>query len=194
MLQLINRLHRDGCEIGLHGNHQSAVKENSLHNALNKLRGVYPFKIRGIRQHRLRYEIPLTARIQENAGFVYDTSLGYYDYEGFRNSFCLPFRLFDFQNNKPFNIWEIPLNVMDCTLLEYRVLNFEEAMLKVKGIINEVTKFSGVFTLLWHNGYFDEVRFPGIHQFYEDMLAEIAQCKPENMLGYQVIDKMNEKK
>jgi hypothetical protein len=83
---------------------------------------------------------------------------------------------------------------MDCTLLEYRVLNFEEAMLKVKGIINEVTKFSGVFTLLWHNGYFDEVRFPGIHQFYEDMLAEIAQCKPENMLGYQVIDKMNEKK
>lgn len=185
---LINSLHREGCEIGMHGNQRSVTSKISLINSVKKLHRVFPYALKGIRQHRLRYEIPVTTEIQEECGFQYDTSLGFYDHEGFRNSFCLPFKLYDFNKDQPSGIWEIPLLVMDCTLLEYRNLSFEEADVQVNKLLEEVRKFSGVFTLLWHNGYFDEVRFPGIHGYYENLIAMIIGQGPENKLGSQVID------
>jgi hypothetical protein len=186
---LINSLHGEGCEIGLHGNHQSVTSKASLQRGLAELNQVFLHEIKGIRQHRLRYEVSQTTEIQEQLGFAYDTSLGFFDHEGFRNSFCLPFRLYNFHHDAMAGIWEIPLNVMDCTLLEYRGLNFTEAHLSVENIITEVRKFSGIFNMLWHNSYFDEIRFPGIHRYYENMISHIAGSNPENLPGYRVIDK-----
>jgi hypothetical protein len=162
-----------------------------MQNGLSKLNKIFRNDVKGIRQHRLRYEVPQTSEIQEQLGFIYDTSLGFFDHEGFRNSFCLPFKLYNFQKKKMTGIWEIPLNVMDCTLLESRGMNFNEAQVKVENLIAEIRKFSGVFTLLWHNGYFDEIRFPGIHHYYEEMIANIAGSNAKNLTGYQVINKIS---
>jgi hypothetical protein len=187
---LINSLHQQGCEIGLHGSHNSATRKGSLLSNKLELGKVFPHKVTGIRQHRLRYEIPITAVIQQECGFTYDTSLGFFDYEGFRNSCCTPFKLYDFSQNKMLGIWEIPLNVMDCTLLEYRELKFGDALERVNILLDEISRFSGVFTLLWHNGYFDEVKFPGIHQFYEEIISNIVKRKPINSTGNGIIDQL----
>ncbi len=78
---------------------------------------------------------------------------------------------------------------MDVTLFHYRHLNNSEALESVKYLIHEIKKFKGVFTLLWHNDFFDEDRFPGIKSFYEALLSYIYSEKPVNELGYEIIDK-----
>lgn len=188
---LIAGLDESGCEIGVHGNHHSATSKASLDSQLRKLKGAFPKKISGIRQHRLRYEIPATTSIHEETGFDYDATLGFYDHEGFRNSFCMPFRLYNFEKNSMSTVWEIPLNVMDCTLLDYRNMSFNEARSTLHQLISETRKFSGVFTLLWHNSYFDEIRHPGIRQFYTDVISHLAGHHPQKLLGFQVVNKMN---
>jgi hypothetical protein len=188
---LIADLDESGCEIGVHGNHYSATSKASMKRQLLKLKRVFPKKISGIRQHRLRYEIPATTSIHEESGFDYDATLGFYDYEGFRNSFCMPFRLYNFEKNSMSAVWEIPLHVMDCTLLDYRKLDFQEAKSSIDQLISEIRRFSGIFTLLWHNSYFDEIRYPGIKQFYTDVISHLAGQHPQKLLGTQVIEKMN---
>jgi hypothetical protein len=190
MQELIRGLEKEGCEIGLHGTLKSVISRESLQASVLKFNRIFPYILKGIRQHRLRYEIPVTTEIQQECHFVYDTTLGFFDHEGFRNSFCLPFKPYNFKNDSISDIWEIPLTVMDCTLLEYRELNFQDALYNVNKLITETERFSGVFTLLWHNGYFDEIKFPGIHTFYEDLLSAINLHKPENLVGFQIIDRI----
>jgi hypothetical protein len=189
---LIAYLEKEKCEIGLHGTIRSATSMEQMQRIMQIIRNVSYQKEFGIRQHRLIFEYQKTPFIQENVELKYDTSLGFPEYEGFRNSYCLPFRLYNFEEDEIFNIWEIPLNVMDCTLLEYRNLTFKEARESVIEIINEVKRFHGIFTLLWHNGYFDEMLFPGIKKFYEDLLHLIVSFGPQNYLPIEIIKRLNE--
>ncbi len=193
IITLIKWLAKEGCEIGLHGSHNSAISLASMQKNKSDLQEVYPHVLKGIRQHRLRYEIPDTAIYQSQLGFTYDTSLGFFDHEGFRNACCTPFKLYDFKGEKMIDLWELPLNVMDCTLLEYRGLDFEEALKCAENLLNEIISFSGVFTLLWHNGYFDEIRFPGIKSFYKKLIQKVMARNPINDTGSGIINKFEKK-
>ena len=48
--------------------------------------------VEGIRQHFLKYNNPLTPRIHEKAGLLYDATLGFAEQIGFRNSYAGPFQ------------------------------------------------------------------------------------------------------
>jgi hypothetical protein len=165
----------------------SVTNEKKLIQILNNLNSNLPNPVTGIRQHRLLYKLPYTTLNHEKAGLQYDASQSYAEHEGFRNSFCLPFKLYDFETDRMLNVWEIPLNAMDVTLFHYRGLNNSNALKSIKSLIAEIKKFNGVFTLLWHNDFFDDDRFPEIKQFYETLLCYIKSEKPDNYLGYEII-------
>lgn len=188
---LIHNLVDQECEIGLHGTVSTSTSYEKMFENLKKLSAVYSQKIEGIRQHRLAFEHPKTFLFQKEVGLKYDTSLGFAAHEGFRNSFCFPFKPYDFEKKEMIDIWEIPLNVMDSTLLDYRGLSFPEAFSSIKSIIGEIKKFNGIFTLLWHNGYFDELRFEGIKSFYINMIREIKKDEPESILGKEIVQRFN---
>lgn len=191
--ELFRILHDAHCEIGLHGTVKSSLEEQVLvenFNELQKHSGTTP---RGIRQHRLLFDMNTTPRIHHNIGLAYDTSLGFAEHEGFRNSYCLPFRLFDHENDKMLDTWEIPLLVMDATLFQHRKLDPRSARNSMGKILQEVKKFNGVFSLLWHNGFFDELLYPGIRQFYEDLLQDIADSKAESLTGIEIIERVTSK-
>ncbi len=188
MKSLYDHLINENCEIGLHGTVGSVDNYNKLKKTLDSLNKVLPGNVFGVRQHRLLHRLPLTAIIQQKAGLKYDTSLSFAEHEGFRNSFCLPFKLYDFKNDRMINLWEIPLIAMDVTLFHYRQLSTDDALSAVKDLVNEIKKFNGVFTLLWHNTFFDEDRFPGIKKFYEGLLQYIHSERPQNKLGYEIIN------
>lgn len=190
---LINFLHERGCEIGVHGTVNSYNDENELKRCLNELNSVTPEHAKGIRQHRLRFNNQ-TFKIQENVGLMYDSTLGFAEHEGFRNSFCFPFKPYNFEEDKMMNIWEIPLMVMDVTLFNYRNLSFSEAQHKIEKLIEEVIKFNGVFTLLWHNSFFDEIKFPGIKSFYVELLKRIKESNPDSNTALNILNKITERK
>ncbi len=89
--------------------------------------------------------------------FAYDSTLGFAEHYGFRNSYCLPFRPFDFRTGQAHDFLEIPLNVMDTTLHHPRYLQLapEEILPALLPMFREIERFGGVATVLWHNENFD---------------------------------------
>ena len=184
---LFKKLKAEHCEIGIHGTNRSATQLKFLQSNIAELEKAAGVNVSGIRQHRLIFDMNITPNLHEKAGLAYDTSLAFADHEGFRNSYCLPLKLYNFKEDCPFHTWEIPLLVMDATLFEYRKLKMDEAFNSVQKILNEVIKFNGVFSLLWHNGFFDEILHPGIKNFYTDLLNYITTNNGNPLSGYELI-------
>jgi peptidoglycan/xylan/chitin deacetylase (PgdA/CDA1 family) len=189
---LIKFLLNKGCEIGYHGTVKSAYDSNEMKNTLRKLQDIINQNIYGGRQHRLQFILPYTACFYEKNGIKYDSTLGFAAHEGFRNSYCLPFKLYDFENDHIINTWEYPLNIMDTTLYCYRKLNINEMEKSILEIILEIKKFHGLFTILWHNGTFEQSRIPGLKSFYENLLKNIMKDNPTNILGKDLIEILNQ--
>ncbi|MGM0503186.1 MAG: polysaccharide deacetylase family protein [Bacteroidota bacterium] len=186
---LFKRLKAEHCEIGIHGTNRSATQLKFLQSNIVELEKAAGVKVSGIRQHRLIFDMNITPYLHEEAGLIYDTTLAFAEHEGFRNSYCLPFKLYNFKEDRPFKIWEIPLHVMDATLFEYRKLNMTDAFESVQEILHEIIKFNGVFSLLWHNGFFDEILHPGIKNFYTDLLNYVITNNGNPLSGCELIKK-----
>jgi hypothetical protein len=188
--QLFKSLQDQGCELGIHGTVRSSTTLEALTSDIKKLENATGQPVLGIRQHRLMFDRKLTHHIHQQAGLDYDSTLGYADHEGFRNSYCLPFRPYDFDSDAMMDIWEIPLTVMDVTLFQYRKLTYPEALDAVRLVLDEVKKFKGVFVLLWHNGQNHEFLQPGMTDFYAELIRTIAHQDPENLLGPEILEKI----
>lgn len=188
---LIAQIEKEGNETGIHGTLDSAFSLEAFNRTLKNLEKSLGHEVSGGRQHILRYKIPRTAIIHEEAGLLYDNTLTFAEHEGFRNSYCLPFKLFDFEKDKMISVWQIPLTVMDSTLFYYRKMDFTQAGETIKNLMKETRKFNGIFSLLWHNSFFDEIEFPGIREFYTSLLESIAATESIEFLnGKMIIDRM----
>jgi len=168
--KIIQLLHRNGWEIGLHGSYDSYKNENSLREEKKELEDVLGAEVIGIRQHYLNLEIPKTWRIQQRVGFLYDASFGFRDRVGFRDERYLPFHPFDD------SFLEIPLIIMDSALF----LNYDSEDVIWKeclSLIEKVEKQKGLLTVLWHQRVFNEMEFPGWSRIYEKIIKE---CKRRN--------------
>jgi Family of unknown function (DUF7033) len=176
--QLVKTLRAHGDEIGLHGTYGSRENLEVMRNNLAGVGKLSGHPVLASRQHWLSFKYPVTLQILEEAGITYDSSWGFADHFGWRNSYCLPFHPYDLKNDRMMQIWELPLNAMDVTFFQYMGLTFNEAMAGIKGMIETCKKYHGLFVLLWHNNHFDESVLPGITGFYENVLNEINLSKP----------------
>ncbi len=185
--ELIAFLEKEKCEIGIHGTINSFNNQDELNRCVKLINEVVQTKAVGIRQHYLKFDHPRTFKLQKKLGLNYDSTLGFAEHEGFRNSFAHPFRPFDFEKQQVIKIWEVPLLVMDRTLFDYRKLTFHEVQDSITSLLYEVNKFNGVFSLLWHNSYFDELLYPGITNFYQNILEEITDHIPNAVTAKKLV-------
>lgn len=164
-----------GSEIGIHGSSGTYDNVDNFKDDLKKLGR----KIIGNRFHFLQFDIMKTPKILETTGIKYDSTLYFAEHIGFRNSFCHPFYLYDIENDRTTDILEIPLNVMDGTLAmaKYMKVGREDAIEKVFQLINEIIKFNGCFTLLWHNTYFSDYKYSGWRNVFVEILK---YCQERN--------------
>jgi len=168
---IIGELSDRGWEIGLHGGHTAYDDLSEIREKKKRLEKILNKKVVGYRNHYLRFTVPETWDHISNAGFLYDTSLGYSDCVGFRNGMCHPFTPFNLKTGKPIEILEIPLIIMDRTLKVSMNLDTRRAWEMSKILIDTVAKNEGVLTLLWHNNdFFGEQR-----KLYEKILMYCAE-------------------
>lgn len=144
----------NGWDVGLHIGYYSYDDLQSIIAEKKRLEKVLGREVIGCRNHYLRFKVPETWETLAKAGFKYDTTLGYADAIGFRNGMCHPFRPFNLNSNSEIDIVEIPLAIMDGTLWDDMKLDLTEAFKQVKKMIDQVEKYNGVLTLLWHNYVF----------------------------------------
>ncbi|SMC00454.1 hypothetical protein SAMN00120144_3381 [Hymenobacter roseosalivarius DSM 11622] len=164
--QRIRNLASAGAEVATHGSLGTAQNASQLQQEKAKL----PVAALGARFHYLSWEPRQTPQVVAAAGLAYDSTLGFAEHFGFRNSYCLPFHPFDFEYGKAFDFLEIPLNVMDTTLHHpnYLQLAPDEIGPALRPMFEQIERFGGVCTVLWHNENFaPQNQKNGPRQFHE---------------------------
>ncbi|NWG08346.1 MAG: hypothetical protein HXY35_16845 [Chloroflexi bacterium] len=169
MLQTVYKfLLEEGHEIGFHPGYTTFLAPSVLESEKKRLEQAFGTQITGGRQHFLRFKVPDTWRDWQQTGMQYDSTLGYADREGFRCGTCHPYRPFDLENDREMQLLEIPLIVMDTTLIEYRKLTLAQSHDRILELARACVEVEGMFTLLWHN-----VTMVGKHAAWGNMYANI---------------------
>ena len=152
--EMICEIDRQGWEIGLHPSWRSFDDADELKYQKDALEKILGHEIMSLRQHYLHYDIRITPRIQADAGFKYDSTLGFNDNVGFRFGTCYPWRLFDIEAEEELPILEIPLILQDGAMLNPKKglrLDEDTAFDYVMQMTEAVEKVGGVLTLIWHS-------------------------------------------
>lgn len=193
ILNLIKTIEDDNNEVGIHLTIAGNTDKEILQKNLKLLNKVTRNNSLGARSHWLRFEPTLTADILADLKLKYDTSIGHYSIQGFRAGTCLPYKLFSFSQNKLLDIWEFPLIFMDCMILDYQDISEEEALNKLQKLLEEVIKFKGIFSILWHNGNFALDKPYNRKNFYIKLIEMIVDSKAVNLTGISLVNKLEEK-
>lgn len=143
-----------GGEVGLHGSKAAHNSISLMKREKDEVEKCVGKNIESYRNHYLVISLPSTWRLLHEAGFKYDCTLGYADCAGFRNGMCYPFEPYDLERQDYIPVLEIPLAVMDGTVLDYMKLDHAQAWTVIEKLIEEARRVNGVFTVLWHNTYF----------------------------------------
>jgi peptidoglycan/xylan/chitin deacetylase (PgdA/CDA1 family) len=178
-----------GWEVGLHGGHEAYKDLHVLEKEKQSLEKVLGKQVMGYRNHFLHFKTPDTWELLSKAGFKYDTTFGYADCAGFRNGMCHPFKPFNLNTEREIDIIEIPLTIMDCTLLrDYMRLDIDGAWDLVKNMIDRVEELQGVITILWHNTYMQDEYL----DFYEKILKYCYDKNAWMSSGKEICDWVDE--
>jgi len=93
--EMIREIDRRGWEIGLHPSWYSFDDVDEMKRQKAALETALGRDVVSARQHYLHYDIRVSPRVQAEAGFKYDATLGFNDNVGFRFGTCYPWRLWD---------------------------------------------------------------------------------------------------
>lgn len=160
-----------GVEMGLHAGYETFLYPDRLlqeAQTLSEALGEWPG---GGRQHYLRW-CPQTWVDWETCKLSPDSSLGYADQIGFRAGTCLPYRPWLLTLNREANLIEIPLLVMDATLMTYLHLLPKQSLARVADCMARSRAVGGVFTVLWHNSTLLDPGYDGLYKHLLDRLGD----------------------
>ncbi len=170
-----------GSEIGLHGidawidPDRGRVEKAVVTRAANQ-------PATGVRMHWLYFN-DQSPQYLSQAGFLYDSSLGYNASIGFRNGTVQAFAL---PNTK--TLMELPLNIMDTALFYPDRMNLTEpeALDKTNEVISTMLRFGGVLTINWHHRSISPERL--WDDFYVFLLESLKQQSVWFATGTQAIE------
>lgn len=151
--EMIREIHTRGGEIGLHPSWYAFDDVNELKRQKNALETVLGQEVVSVRQHFLHYDIRKTPRNHAQAGFQYDSTLGFNDNIGFRFGTCYPWRLYDMEARESLPIIEVPLIIQDSAMLNPLKglrLDGRTAFEYIQQIATAVKIVGGILTLSWH--------------------------------------------
>jgi peptidoglycan/xylan/chitin deacetylase (PgdA/CDA1 family) len=174
--KLVETLVETGAEVGLHGSYLAAedlerlARERAL---LAQLDG----PLVGHRYHYLRVDPHRNLAPLVDIGFRYDTSLGFPDALGFRAGIAHPFRPWDVERDRPADLVEVPLAVMDATLAEERYAGLSAGVAKerILPLLDWAAENGGGFSILWHPERFDAPSARGWDRLYFDVIDAVRE-------------------
>jgi peptidoglycan/xylan/chitin deacetylase (PgdA/CDA1 family) len=172
--RLVETLVDAGAEVGLHGSYLAAEDLDRLAHEralLAQLDG----PLVGQRYHYLRVDPHRNLAPLATIGFRYDTSLGFPDALGFRAGIAHPFRPWDVEHDRPAELLEVPLAVMDATLAEdrYEGLSAAAAKPRILALLDWAAENGGGFSVLWHPERFDPPSARGWDRLYFEVIDAV---------------------
>ena len=182
--KLINSIRLNGDSVGWHYSFSAASDSDQMKKEAELYDQVIGGKRFG-RNHFLRCFIPDSWNEYANNDILYDSTMGSVFCEGFAYGICTPYKLFDIVRGEELPVWEIPLIVMDSTLLEYRNLNPDEIIRSISNLTDAIIKHSGVFTVLIHNSY---MRYSKKWASLYQTIMRYLSNRMKSMTGQKIIE------
>ena len=149
-------LMKEGCELGVHGIDGWHSMEKGR-DELRRIAAVTRESRIGIRMHWLLRD-ENTFRVLEEAGYDYDSSVGYNETIGYRSGTTQVFR-----PSGARALLELPLHIQDGALFYPHRLDLpsSEAWKRCQDLIDHARQVGGVLTVLWHDRSHAPERFWG---------------------------------
>lgn len=166
---ILNRSHF----VGIHGSYNSYNNNdlffNELHNLTEIAGPVYES-----RQHYLRFLPPVTWEIESQNKIKLDSTLGFAEEIGFRCGTCTQYPVFDFIKRQPLDLTELPLTVMEGSVL-FITRDPEDFYKNICSIIDTVKKYNGKFVLLWHTNTFNGYEWGPYQKYYTEIIDYLGK-------------------
>jgi len=165
MRDLLRDIHARGHEIGIHPGYNTYRHPEAMARSVAHLRLVLDEEgvaqpLLGGRQHYLRWKTPTTARLWDDNGLDYDTTLSFADRPGFRCGTCFEYPMFDAAEQRALRLRQRPLMVMECSVIADRYYVgmgcSDEALAMMQRYRDTCHRVGGQFGLLWHNSHFQK--------------------------------------
>jgi hypothetical protein len=161
--QLLRMVHARGHLIGVHPGYNTYRHPDVFSRSVSKLRhaldqeGIDQDELGG-RQHYLRWDVNMTARLWEASDLSYDSTLAYATVAGFRTGTCHEYTMYDLIERRPLKIKQRPLVIMENAIIDDSNMGLghgEAALAAMQYYKHLCYLFKGDFTLLWHNSSFE---------------------------------------
>lgn len=142
----LGHLLADECEVATHG--IDAWRDSSRgKNEQARIREISDAPETGVRMHWLFFDRNSPKRLEE-AGFSYDSTVGYNDAVGYRAGTTQVFKPLGVEH-----LMELPMHLMDTAMFypSYLDLPPDEARNEVRSLLINAARFGGVLTINWHD-------------------------------------------
>ncbi len=127
----------------------------------------------GSRQHYLSFHYDSLFRAQERTGITYDMSLGFPDQPGARAGFSYPYFPWCLEEERPYNVLQISLFLMDVTLRSYMNLSAKAAWKVIEAELVALRAKGGGVSVVWHPIVFGKARDPGYDDLFWSMVRYV---------------------
>lgn len=144
--------------IGIHPSYLSGRNEALTRLEKEYLERVLGQKITDSRQHFLRYHIPETGKILENLEIKTDSTFGYRNKTGFRCGTGFPYKMYNFEEERPYHFLEIPMVVMDMAIIHQVGWDAQKFIKHLEAFL-EKNRYHTHITFNFHNSTFDPILF-----------------------------------
>ena len=137
--------------IGLHPSYDTLRNLEQLGKEKKQLEKILQSKITHSRQHFLRMQVPETFQELILAGVEEDFTLAFAHAPGFRSGTAIPYFFYDLQKDEATTLLIRPTVMMDSTFIFHQKLSPEEALQKMKQLVDACKQSGGDYLSLWHN-------------------------------------------
>ncbi len=166
----------DYATVGIHPSYGSNKSREQLKKEVERLSKVLHREIFHSRQHFLKLTLPDTYRNLIDLDITDDYTMGFASQVGFRASICTAFNFYDLDMELETKLKVHPFAVMEGTLKYYMKVQPEDAMAKIKPMIDEVKAVNGTFISLWHNDTLNDQKiWKGWRSVYQEMVHVCSQ-------------------
>jgi hypothetical protein len=153
--------------IGMHYNYDTFLDSEKFSGQRQELSSILGYEPVTGRAHYLRFDPEQSFLFLSKQGITIDESVGYSDRIGYRCGIGGCFQAYDPTAEKALNIWEIPMVIMDDTMLSQYG---PETIVVLKRLLQHLSKVGGALSVIFHPGAFYNPEFPEMHRLYHKML------------------------
>lgn len=160
--------------VGIHYNYDTLLNADRFNSQLTELCRYVGRPIISGRAHYLRFDPEKSFSFLASMGIQCDESLGYSDYVGYRCGIAGPFQPYDHTSGQALPLWEVPLTMIENTLLGQYPRDPAKAF---HNMLYHISRIGGAISLLIHPGLFFNPEFPETRGLYRRLLRVACQLE-----------------